>query len=354
MDAGFWKRFLAILIDICGLWLARLLIRVFKITLGLFGMEQDLTYWASGEDGAVFSVLLITASVILLPWLYYAILESSKLQGTIGKKVMGIIVVDQHNRPVSFWRASGRYWGKLLSSVFFVGFIITGLTQRKQALHDLIAQTYVVNRKALEQMELHPGSYVYGLPPEWRPPGNLDWPVLNERALIYAGFWKRFFANILDVFIMYILFLVFAFLGFMLDMLIGIGRALILWDSRLFEIIYMSVRLVSQASVPWLYYAILESSKLQGTFGKKALGIIVVDQYYERVSFGRASGRFWSRILSFLTIYVGYIMAAFTKKKQALHDLIAQTYVVNKAGLQLSGYYPPVHPQEVYTEGQQV
>ncbi|MNJ58800.1 RDD family protein [compost metagenome] len=153
---------------------------------------------------------------------------------------------------------------------------------------------------------------------------------------------------------MYILFLVFAFLGFMLDMLIGIGRALILWDSRLFEIIYMSVRLVSQASVPWLYYAILESSKLQGTFGKKALGIIVVDQYYERVSFGRASGRFWSRILSFLTIYVGYIMAAFTKKKQALHDLIAQTYVVNKAGLQLSRYYPPVHPQEVYTEGPQV
>ncbi|AZK49181.1 RDD family protein [Paenibacillus lentus] len=127
------------------------------------------------------------------------------------------------------------------------------------------------------------------------------------------------------------------------------------WASREDGAVF--VVLLTMASgilLPWLYYAILESSKLQGTFGKKALGIIVVDQNFERVSFGRASGRFWSRILSYLTLHVGYIMAAFTKKKQALHDLIAKTYVVNKAGLELSRYYPPVDQQGVHMEGQHV
>ncbi|GAA0137027.1 RDD family protein [Paenibacillus sp. YSY-4.3] len=150
MYAGFWKRLIAVLIDICVFRLAGLLFQALKFTLGQFEMGKDLTAWASGDDGIVFSVLLTTGSTLLVPWLYYAILESSKLQGTIGKKVMGIIVVDQHNEPVSFWRASGRYWGKLLSSVFFVGFIITGLTEKKQALHDLLAKTFVVNKKALE------------------------------------------------------------------------------------------------------------------------------------------------------------------------------------------------------------
>ncbi|MUG44326.1 RDD family protein [Paenibacillus woosongensis] len=105
--------------------------------------------------------------------------------------------------------------------------------------------------------------------------------------------------------------------------------------------------------LPWLYYAILESSKLQGTFGKKALGIIVVDQNYERVTFLRASGRFWSRIISMLTIYVGYIMAAFTQRKQALHDIIAKTYVVDKKVLELSKGNPELYLNGVHMQGQQ-
>lgn len=170
---------------------------------------------------------------------------------------------------------------------------------------------------------------------------------------MHAGLWKRLFASILDYFIIYVLAMTLAFLKIMFDMLVGMGKTLILLDSRAFEIIYASVRLAAGISVPWLYYAILESSKLQGTFGKKALGIIVVDQNYERVSFGRATGRFWSRILSFLTIYVGYIMTAFTKKKQALHDIIVKTYVVDKKVLELSKGNPELYFHGVHMQGQQ-
>jgi uncharacterized RDD family membrane protein YckC len=83
----------------------------------------------------------------------------------------------------------------------------------------------------------------------------------------------------------------------------------------------------------WLYFALMESSKNQATLGKMIVGIIVTDLYGNRISFGKASGRFFGKILSGLILNIGYIIAAFTEKKQALHDMIAGCLVVNKAEL---------------------
>ena len=81
----------------------------------------------------------------------------------------------------------------------------------------------------------------------------------------------------------------------------------------------------------WLYYARLESSDAQATLGKRAMGIIVTDPFGERLTFGRATGRFAARIVTGLIPFaIGYIMAGFTKHKQALHDMIASTLVVVK------------------------
>ena len=80
----------------------------------------------------------------------------------------------------------------------------------------------------------------------------------------------------------------------------------------------------------WLYYALMESSPQQATLGKMALGIVVTDLDGRRISFGKASIRHWSKILSYLILLIGYIMAGFTARKQALHDLIAGTLVINK------------------------
>lgn len=78
------------------------------------------------------------------------------------------------------------------------------------------------------------------------------------------------------------------------------------------------------------YYAGMESSKLQATVGKLALGIKVVDAQGRRLGLGRAAGRWAGSLLSYLSLYIGFLMAGWTRRKQALHDLVARTYVVDK------------------------
>jgi uncharacterized RDD family membrane protein YckC len=81
----------------------------------------------------------------------------------------------------------------------------------------------------------------------------------------------------------------------------------------------------------WIYYAGMESSTAQGTLGKLAVGIIVTDLRGERVSFWRATGRHFAKIVSGLTLTIGFLMAGFTEKKQALHDLMAGCLVVRES-----------------------
>ena len=75
--------------------------------------------------------------------------------------------------------------------------------------------------------------------------------------------------------------------------------------------------------VPWLYYAVLESSKNQATLGKIAVKIAVTDLNGNRITFSRATLRFFAKVLSVLTFFIGFIIIAFTKRKQGLHDIIA-------------------------------
>ena len=81
-------------------------------------------------------------------------------------------------------------------------------------------------------------------------------------------------------------------------------------------------------AVSWLYFALFESSVSGATIGKRVCGIRVVDLKGERVSFGRATGRYFASMLSSLTISIGFIMCAFTEKKQTLHDMIAGTLCI--------------------------
>lgn len=78
----------------------------------------------------------------------------------------------------------------------------------------------------------------------------------------------------------------------------------------------------------WLYEATMESSSKQATVGKMALGLKVTDEYGNRISFARASARYFSKILSRMILMLGYIMVGFTQRKQGLHDMIAGTLVI--------------------------
>lgn len=95
----------------------------------------------------------------------------------------------------------------------------------------------------------------------------------------------------------------------------------------------------------WLYFAWLESGPKQATFGKRIMGIKVVDYKGERLGFGRATGRTFAKLLSYTLMYIGFIMAGMTNRKRALHDYIAQTYVVRK-DFQTGDDLPdtPAHP----------
>jgi uncharacterized RDD family membrane protein YckC len=78
----------------------------------------------------------------------------------------------------------------------------------------------------------------------------------------------------------------------------------------------------------WVYYSLMESSSWGTTLGKRIVGIRVLDQSGNRIIFARASGRHFAKYISIFTLGIGYLMAGFTKQKQALHDQVASCLVV--------------------------
>jgi len=87
--------------------------------------------------------------------------------------------------------------------------------------------------------------------------------------------------------------------------------------------------------IDWLYFAVQESGAKQATPGKNMMGLRVTDLDGQRISFGRASGRYFGKLLSALILYVGFMMAGFTERKQALHDMLAGCLVVKTGGVRV-------------------
>lgn len=141
----------------------------------------------------------------------------------------------------------------------------------------------------------------------------------------YAGFWIRFGASIIDGIISVVGILI---LYGIVGVIIGFGT--MNTGGNWLEILTGITGNLIGIIGGWLYFAFFESSIYQATPGKMAVGIRVVDLAGNRLSFGRATGRHFAKWISQLTLYIGYIMAGFTEKKQGLHDMIAGTLVVNK------------------------
>lgn len=136
----------------------------------------------------------------------------------------------------------------------------------------------------------------------------------------YAGFWLRFGAALIDGIILYIV-------NRIIGAAAGISvSGLTIADEDFIQKILMSYSLSTGVGV--LYHSLMESSNWQATLGKRAVGIKVTDLDGNRISFLRAFGRYFAKIVSALILCIGYIMAGFTEKKQALHDMMAGTLVV--------------------------
>jgi len=151
--AGFWLRFVAYLIDDIIMGIAGFLISlpfIGGIIFSAIGIGDDpestenIVKGVTGILGSVFGLIVV---IVIAGWLYFALMESSKKQATLGKMALGLRVTDLEGNPISFARATGRYFGKIISGmILYIGYILAGLTEKKQALHDMIAGCLVVRK----------------------------------------------------------------------------------------------------------------------------------------------------------------------------------------------------------------
>jgi uncharacterized RDD family membrane protein YckC len=176
------------------------------------------------------------------------------------------------------------------------------------------------------------GGVPVSVAPAYAPPVQPGWQAPAVQPVAYAGFWLRFVAFIIDAIVLgcvgWIVTIPFMASMDLRSILMGHSptspEELIPLMGMLFKVVI--IRTILQ----WLYFALMESSSWQATLGKKALGLEVTDLEGRRIGFGRASGRFFGKILSALILWIGFIMAGFTEKKQALHDMLAGTLVIRK------------------------
>lgn len=156
-----------------------------------------------------------------------------------------------------------------------------------------------------------------------------DHTHVGGAEVVYAGFWRRFAALFIDSLIVgvayYAAIIVMALAGFGLAGLSPDGDAMGAGLLAMLAGVYILYPVISG-----LYYVAFESSSLQATPGKMAVGIKVADADGRRLGRGRALGRWASHLVCYFTLYIGYLMAAFTERKRGLHDLVAGTLVVDK------------------------
>ncbi len=150
---------------------------------------------------------------------------------------------------------------------------------------------------------------------------------IDIKEMPYGAFMDRFIALLIDQIVLTIIkvALILPVIGGLL-FLVGVVATPVIAMGTAFVPSYWALLV----ALDWFYFAGFESSARGATLGKRAMKLRVVDETGKRLSFGRASVRYFSKILSAFPLLLGYIMALFTKKTQALHDLIAET-VVTKA-----------------------
>ncbi|MCX6686620.1 MAG: RDD family protein [Methanoregula sp.] len=131
----------------------------------------------------------------------------------------------------------------------------------------------------------------------------------RESNVTFAGFWLRLTAAIIDGLIL----------------LIPFYFCIVLAGSNNVWLAYFLIWIIGFG-----YFAFLESSARRATYGKEAVGLIVINMDGSHLTFQQASIRYIGKLASLFILYIGFIMIGFTEKKQGLHDMIAKTLVIKK------------------------
>ncbi len=135
--ANFGQRFAALLIDTVVLLIGAIAV----------GLAVAPLLAAVGLFNLISAHILADLYLMVVIWLYYAKMESSPLQATVGKLVLGLKVTDLNGQQISFKRATARYFGKFVSLLLaFIGFLMIAMTKNNQGLHDIMASCVVVHK----------------------------------------------------------------------------------------------------------------------------------------------------------------------------------------------------------------
>lgn len=147
------------------------------------------------------------------------------------------------------------------------------------------------------------------------PPPQWDVQPGTQQAVRYGGFWIRVVAYIIDAILLSV---VSGAIGY------ATGMNMFSTDYQHFNPAANVVSIV----IGWLYFALMESSERGATVGKMAVGLRVVTDQGQRLSFMNATGRYFAKFISAIILGIGFIMVAFTDRKRGLHDMIAGTLVI--------------------------
>lgn len=146
---GFWIRVLAYIIDriVVGILLGPI---CFVFALRLAG---NLSHFPRHDPVQIVRIIhfaiVVSLLALVVHWLYEALLTSSSWQATVGKRILDLKVTDELGNPISFEKATGRFFAKILSGLLFCfGFLMVAFSARKQGLHDMLAGTLVMKTDA--------------------------------------------------------------------------------------------------------------------------------------------------------------------------------------------------------------
>jgi uncharacterized RDD family membrane protein YckC len=143
--AGFWIRFVAYMID--GLIMTALAVILAGIFVGILILTDQPVDHESPPGPIIVAALLLVAALIVVNWLYEALMTSSPRGATLGKMAFGLRIVRFDGAQLSFGRATARHFLKYMITPlvpFAIGYLLAAFTQRKRALHDILADTLVI------------------------------------------------------------------------------------------------------------------------------------------------------------------------------------------------------------------
>ena len=147
------------------------------------------------------------------------------------------------------------------------------------------------------------------------PPPVWDAQPSQPSQVRYGGFLIRVVAYIIDAILLNVVMGALSYVS---------GVSFISYDSHRFDLLPN----LSPFVVAWLYFSLMESSERGATIGKMAVGLRVVTDQGQRLSFMNATGRYFAKIISAIILGIGFLMVGWTDRKRGLHDMIASTLVI--------------------------